>query len=208
LAGQLLYWANAEPFGGRQKQSYTVVHSVSHPAQCRQYLSYIVPLPWQVSHQPAAGAETPDISFFGTITTMSSIPDKRPHKPTKRFGEEAEPATSSKKQKTGPAKVATKPKPTKLTTKKTPATRSPSVEIEEIDDPTDRPKSNPPRDPTRILESADGSDDDNEPQMSVKGKRKATVIPDSDDEVEIRETINSEPAAESAEAELSMLLSF
>jgi len=144
---------------------------------------------------------------------MTSVTDKRQHKPTKRFGEEAEPATSSKRQKTGAAKATTKPKPTKpTTTNKKTATRSPSVEIEEIDDPADRPKSNPPRDPARILERADGSDDhdDNEPRISAKGKgkRKSTVIPDSDDEVEIPETLDGEPAAESAEAELSRLLLF
>jgi len=137
---------------------------------------------------------------------MSAPPDKRQHKPTKRFGKEAEPTTSSKQQKTIAAKSTAKVKLVKPTTPlKKSTNRSPSVEVEEIDDPADQPKSNPPCNPAHILERADGTDkNDESPVCTAKGKGKRTVIPDSEDENS--EPVNSEPASESAEAELSVLL--
>jgi len=149
--------------------------------------------------------EPSDFSFFGKTTIMSAPPDKCQHKPTKQFGKEAEPITSSKQQKTSATKSIAKAKPAKpiAPPKKSAINRSPSVKVEEIDDPTDQPKSNPPRNPAHILERADDTEDNNKPPVHTsKGKGKRTVIPDTEDE---SSEPNSEPAAESAEAELSML---
>jgi len=98
--------------------------------------------------------EPSDFFFFGKTTIMSALPDKRQHKPTKRFGEEAEPTTSSKQQKTSAAKSTAKAKSAKpiAPPKKSAINRSPSVKVEEINDPADQPKSNPPHNPAHILE--------------------------------------------------------
>jgi len=132
--------------------------------------------------------------LFGTTTTMSTPPDKCQHKPTKRFGKEAEPTTSSKWQKTTAAKSTAKAKLVKPTAPLKKSTiRSSSVEVEEIDDPADQPKSNPPCNPAHILERADSTDENDEsPVHTSKRKGKRTVISDSEDEDS--EPVNSEPA--------------
>ena len=98
--------------------------------------------------------EPSDFFFFGKTTIMSALPDKRQHKPTKRFGEEAEPTTSSKRQKTSAAKSTAKAKSAKpiAPPKKSAINRSLSIKVEEINDPADQPKSNPPYNPAHILE--------------------------------------------------------
>jgi len=149
--------------------------------------------------------EPSDFSSFGKTTIMSALPDKHQHKPTKWFGEEAELTTSSKQQKTLAAKSTAKAKPAKpiAPPKKSAINRSPSVKVEEINDPADQPKSNPPYNSAHILEKADGTEDNDKPPVcTLKGKGKKTVIPDTEDE---GSEPDSEPAAESAKAELSML---
>lgn len=142
---------------------------------------------------------------------MSANPKKLPsrtHKPPKRFADEQADATLTKKRKTvatgstSKSKTTVKDKPTKGHTEPTTSKVTPSVaqrhraaSVEAIEDPVDRCQSESPRDPTRILELADGSDDESENGSPATPNNSQ----DNQSEPEV-----PEKAAESAEAELSL----
>lgn len=135
------------------------------------------------------------------MSTETRKPPPRIHKAPKRFADEQAEEGPSKKSKTVVSGSATKPKTTASKEKPTKKTIQPSTLkavphvapsqkraacVEPVEDLADRPQSKPPLDPTRILELADGSDDET---------RK------NDDEQSMVEIL--EEPDESAEAELS-----
>src|ERR1700761_2422866 len=109
-----------------------------------------------------------------------------------------DPQAEKKRQKLAhkaapPAKATTIP--SKATTKRhvapvKPASRCPSVEIEDTDEESDQPKLNPPRNLRHILEATDGSDDEVD----------EGPVPDL---IEVEDDEEAEAVEESAEAELS-----
>ena len=141
---------------------------------------------------------------------MSADPKKLPprtHKPLKRSADEQADAGPSKKRKTAATGSAPKQKttvtdkPTKRpiqssTLKVTPpvAQRHRAASVEVVEDPADRCQSKSPRDPSRILELADGSDDEPE--------NVSPATPDNDQDSLSDPEVPEKPA-ESAEAELS-----
>jgi hypothetical protein len=139
---------------------------------------------------------------------MSTGPKKLPsriHKAPKRFADEQADAVTAKKRRTVASGSATPTmtaiaqlvkKSTQPSTSKVVAPsrkRAPSVEV--VEDPADKCRSESPHDPTRIIELADGSED--EPENSSPAT--ANNVPDDPSEPEVLE----EPA-KSAEAELSL----